>query len=89
MYTWLAVLVYAVAIGIPVYLLYRFHSQTWYWHVLAIVASLSLGLIPMPAEFQKKGFDLAFGFLFVFLLSWGAGGLIAFHSHRPHYEKHA
>ena len=89
MYTSLAVLVYAAAVGIPVYLLFRFHSQAWYWHVLAIAASLSLGLTPMPAEYQNKGFDLLFGFVFISLLSWGSGGLIAFHSHRPHHEKHA
>ncbi len=89
MYTLLAVLVYGAAVAIPAYLLYRFHSQAWYWHLLAIVASLALGLMPMPAELQKRGFDLFFGFVFLGLLAWGAGGLILFHPHRPHREKHA
>jgi hypothetical protein len=39
-----------------------------HWHLLAIVASLSLGLIPMPVELQKQGFDLLFGFIIIFRL---------------------
>ena len=34
MFAMLAVLVYLLAMGIPIYLLYRFHSQAWYWHTL-------------------------------------------------------
>ncbi len=32
MFGFLAVLVYLAAIGIPVFLLYRFHAQSWWWH---------------------------------------------------------
>ena len=82
----LAVLVYILAIGIPVFLLYRFRSGAWYWHLLAIVGALALGFVPTPAELKSSTFDLAFGGVFIFLMVWGIGGLIVF---RPHHERHA
>jgi hypothetical protein len=82
----LAIAVYILAIGIPVYLLYHFHSSAWYWHVLAIVIALALGFVPTPAEYKSTTFDLMFGGVFIFLMVWGIGGLIVF---RPHHEKHA
>lgn len=86
MYTMFAVLVYLSAVAIPLYLLHHFHSQQWYWHVLAVAASIGLGLAPVPPDFQSQGFDLLFGFLFVSLLFWGAGGLLVYHpsSHHKH-----
>lgn len=89
MFTMWAVLVYTAAMVIPIYLLHHFHSQSWYWHVLAVGASLVLGLVPVPAEFQGKVFDLALGFVFVVLLFWGAGGLIVYHPGHPKHQKHA
>jgi hypothetical protein len=86
MFTILAVLIYLLAIGIPISLLYRFHPQSWYWHLLAIVAAFGLGMVPTPATWKTVGFDLAIGFVFVLLLVWGVGGLVLFRSHRP---KHA
>jgi hypothetical protein len=86
MFTLLAVLVYLLAIGVPIFLLYLFRSQAWYWHLLAIVAALGIGLVPTPAEWKTAGLDVAFGFLFILLLVWGVGGLVVF---RPHREKHA
>jgi hypothetical protein len=86
----LAVLVYLLAIGIPIVLLYRFHSQAWYWHSLCLVAALVLGFVPIPSELQKPGFDLLFGFAFTTLMIWGAGGLILYRTgHQPHHRKHA
>jgi hypothetical protein len=82
----LAVLVYLLAMGLPLYLLYHFHSQAWYWHSLAIAAAICLGLIPIPAPLQGAEFDLIFGFLFIALLIWGVCGLLLF---RTHHEKHA
>jgi len=89
MFTMLAILVYLVAIGVPLYLLYRFGSKGWYWHVLAIAAAVALGFVPTPPEWKSPTADLAFGFVLTFLLLWGAGGLVV---HRPHIrarEKHA
>ncbi len=84
--TLLVILVYLLAIGIPVYLLYRFHSQTWYWHALAIAAALVLGFVPTPPSLQGAAFDMAFGSVFLLLVVWGIGGLILFSTHR---ERHA
>jgi hypothetical protein len=82
----LAILVYAAALGLPLYLLYRFHSRPWYWHLLAIVAAAGLGTVPIPPTLQGPVFDLIFGFVFVALLIWGVCGLLLI---RPHREKHA
>jgi len=91
MFGMLAVLVYLLAMGIPIYLLYHFHSQAWYWHAFAVLAGVGLGFIPIPFELQKPGFDLLFGFTFIVLVIWGAGGLILFrpHEEKAHREKHA
>lgn len=84
------VLVYLLAMGIPISLLYRFHSQAWYWHSLSVAAAIALGFLPIPFALQKPGFDLLFGFAFIGLTIWGAGGLLLFRiHHHPHYETHA
>jgi hypothetical protein len=90
MFNMLAVLVYLLAMGLPIYLLYHFHSQAWYWHSLAILVALALGFTPIPIELQKPEFDLLFGFTFIALMIWGAGGLILFRPHhRAHHHRHA
>ena len=86
MYSLLAFLVYLAAVVIPVYLLYRFHSQAWYWHVLAILAAMAVGLVPTPPEWKSRGFDLLFGFVLVWLMVWGIGGFLTARGHR---ERHA
>ena len=86
MFSMLAVLVYLVALGGPLWLLHRFGSQMWFWHALAIAAALVLGFIPTPVEFKGVATDLVFGFCFIFLMVWGIGGLVV---HRPHVHKHA
>ena len=87
----LAILVYLAAIGIPIWLLYRFGTQSWYWHCIALAAGIGLGFVSIPASFQGPPFDLAFGFVFINLLIWGAGGIIFIHSpaHNGHHAKHA
>lgn len=90
MFGMLAVLVYLLAMGIPIFLLYRYQSRAWYWHTLSIVAALAMGLVPIPSQYQKPEFDLLFGFVFILLMIWGAGGLILFRIHDTHHhEKHA
>ncbi len=84
--TLLVVLVYLLAVGIPIYILYLFRSQAWYWHALAIVAALALGFVPTPPSLKSSAFDLVFGAVFLLLLIWGVGGLLVF---RPHWERHA
>jgi hypothetical protein len=82
----LAILVYLAAAAIPAYFLYRYRSQGWYWHVLAIAAGIALGMVPIPPDYQRRGIDLVLGFVVVVLLFWGIGGLFMPHRHR---ERHA
>ena len=89
MFGMLAVLVYLVAMGIPIYLLYRFHTFAWYWHLLCVLTAVGMGFVPIPPALQKPGFDLVFGFAFIALMIWGAGGLILPRTPHHHYEKHA
>lgn len=63
-------LVYGGAFCIAVALLYFFRTP-WYWHVLAVLAAVGLGLIP---DLRDRGFpDLLVGFVFFGLLVWGIG----------------
>ena len=89
MFTMLAVLVYLLAIAIPIYLLYRFGSESWYWHALSIAAALALGIVPTPPGWKGAGVDLLFGFALTLLLLWGVGGLVVFRPHVHTREKHA
>jgi hypothetical protein len=84
-----AVVVYLLAMGIPIYLLYRFQTQFWYWHALSIAIALGLGFIPIPYELKRPEIDLCFGFVFIAAMVWGAGGLIIYRPHSHHHEKHA
>lgn len=88
MFALLAVLVYVAAIGIPIALLYRYHSQRWFWHTAAIAAALAVGLVHTPPEWKGAALDLAFGFIFVVLTVWGIGGFLAMPHHHQR-EKHA
>ncbi len=79
--------VVAVAsVALPIYLLYRFRSQAWYWHVLAIIVALVIGLMPGTTLLQSDNGSLLYGFVFLVLMLWGIGGLIPFGRLR---KKHA
>ena len=86
MFGMLAILVYLIALGLPLWLLHRFGSLQWFWHTLAICGALVLGFIPIPVEFKGIAADLFMGFAFVFLVVWGIGGLVVY---RPHLHRHA
>ena len=75
-----------VTLALPIYLLYRFRSQAWYWHVLAVILALVIGLMPGTALLQTLGGSMLYGFVFVGLMLWGVGGLIPFKRLR---NKHA
>jgi len=75
-----------VTLALPIYLLYRFRSQAWYWHVLAVIVALVIGLMPGTALLQTLGGSMLYGFVFVVLMLWGIGGLIPY---RPRRAKHA
>ena len=86
MYSLLAIVFDILAVVIPVFLLYRFRSQAWYWHVLAVIVALVIGLMPGTALLQTEGGSLLYGFSFIILMVWGIGGLIPY---RPRHAKHA
>jgi thiol:disulfide interchange protein len=67
-----------VTLALPIYLLYRFRSQAWYWHVLAVIVALVIGLMPGTALLQTLGGSMLYGFVFVVLMLWGIGGLLPF-----------
>lgn len=75
-----------VTLALPIYLLYQFRSQAWYWHVLALIVALVIGLMPGTALLQTLGGSMLYGFVFVVLMLWGVGGLIPFRRLR---NKHA
>jgi hypothetical protein len=75
-----------VTLALPIFLLYRFRSQAWYWHVLAVIVALVIGLMPGTALLQTLGGSMLYGFVFVVLMLWGIGGLIPFRRLRA---KHA
>ena len=83
----LVIAIYLVALAIPLFLLYRFHARSWYWHTACVAAAFVLGLISTPPEWKTPLLDMVFGFTFIFLMVWGVGGLIGFHEHR-HPERH-
>jgi len=82
----LALLTYLAGAAVPAWLLYHFGSEAWYWHVLALLLALALGLAHLPPAFSLLAPELMVGFLFVFLMVWGIGGLFML---RPHRAKHA
>ena len=75
-----------VTLALPIYLLYQFRSQAWYWHVLAVIVALVVGLMPGTALLETLGGSMLYGFVFVCLMIWGVGGLIPFRRLR---KKHA
>ena len=62
MFAMLAVLVYLLAMGIPIYLLYRFQSQAWYWHTLSILAAVAMGFVPIPVRISETAVRSALRF---------------------------
>jgi hypothetical protein len=86
MFSLLAIVLDSFAVAIPIYLVYRFRSQAWYWHVLAAIMALVIGLMPGTALLQTEGGSLLYGFSFIILMVWGIGGLIPY---RPRHAKHA
>jgi hypothetical protein len=65
-----------VVLALPIYLLYQFRSQAWYWHLLAVIVALVIGLMPGTTLLETLGGSMLYGFVFVFLMLWGIGGLI-------------
>ena len=87
MFTMLAVLVYGAAGVLSFWLLYRYGSRRWYWHVLALALAAGVGLAPSPPGWQGPNIDLITGFVFLSLAIWGIGGLAKLLApHRGHQK---
>jgi len=81
MFSLSAIVLYVVAltsVALPIYLLYRFRSRAWYWHVLAVIVALVIGLMPGTMLLQTENGSLLYGSWFILLMIWGIGGLITY-----------
>jgi len=84
---YLVLLAYAGAVVLAIVLLYSFDSRAWYWHALSLALAFVIGYVPSPAGFDNPVIVVITGFVIVFLLFWGLGGLLL--SRSPHHHKHA
>ena len=89
MFSMLAILTYLAAMAIPAWLLNRFGSEAWYWHVLAILGGLAWDLCPRRPRCPHPPTELVVGFVFVFLMVWGIGGLCCIARTTSSMRKHA
>jgi hypothetical protein len=84
--TYIVFLAYGAAVALAFLLLWWFHSTRWYWHTLAVVAALAIGVTPMPFEISdlsRRYLDMAVGSVFLLLFFWGAGAPL-FRERHPH-----
>ena len=65
---------YGSAIAVSLLLLWRFGAKRLLLHLAAIGAALAVGLTPLPSPWNTPTGTLVVGWVFLFLLFWGAGG---------------
>ena len=77
-------LTYGAAFAVAIFLLWRFSNIKWYWHVLAVVAAIGLGLMPPLKVDSAAMYDMVIGVVFLVLVVWGIGEPVfkIFHIHR-------
>jgi len=77
-------LAYAAAFAAAIYLLWRFSNIKWYWHLLAVIAAVGLGIMPPVQVSATAVYDMVIGALFLLLIVWGLGEPVfkVFHIHR-------
>ncbi len=85
MHTYLPVVVFLVAICLPLFLLKRFHPAAWPLHLLAIAAGAGIGFIPGTPFLNSDAGTYLVGFSIGFLVIWGVFGLFGFG--RPRAER--
>jgi hypothetical protein len=64
-------LAYGASVAVSLYLLWHFHAQSWYWHVLSVLVAFAIGLAPPLPGISGSQWDLAIGSVFTFLFLWG------------------
>jgi len=74
----LAMLLGLAALLLPLYLIKRYGPAIWPLHVLAVAAAMVVGLAPATALLRSAAGSHIYGFTFVFLMTWGRGGLILY-----------
>ena len=80
MSTWVF-LVYGFSAALAVVLVYLFHAR-WYWHFLSVLAALVIGFSPPLPGWDGPSRDLVYGFVVLFLLTWGLGEPFIHRFHR-------
>ena len=77
-------LAYGLAFAVAIFLLWRFSHIQWYWHALAVVAAIGLGLMPPIKVDATAVYDMVIGVVFLLLVVWGIGEPVfkVFHIHR-------
>ena len=83
---YLVMLTYGGAVALAVLLLYFLGPRAWYLHLVSLAIAFTIGFVPPPQVITGPIADLVNGFVIIFLLFWGLGGLLALSMHR---EKHA
>ena len=84
---YLVMLVYGGAAALAIILLYSFESRAWYWHASSLALAFVIGSVPTPTGFDNPVTVVITGFVIIFLLFWGLGGLLLLMA--PHSHKHA
>ena len=82
----LVMLIYGVAVVLALALLYLFEPVHWYWHVLAFLVAMAIGLTPLPAAWHSPLNDALVGCAFLFLFTWAVCAPLFRKFHR---ERHA
>jgi hypothetical protein len=84
---YMVMLGYGGAAVLAIVLLYSFESRAWYWHAVCLALAFVIGYLPTPQGFDNPAIVAITGFVIIFLLFWGLGGLLL--SMVPHQHKHA
>jgi len=84
MSSWVVLATYCSAAVVALALLYCFEPIRWYWHVLATLLAIGIGLVPIPPDWPKPQSDLMVGWLFSLLFVWGVAALLFRRFHHQH-----
>ena len=87
MSTLLVYVVYCFSIVVALLFVYRFHAP-WYWHVLSVLTALAVGFSPPVPGWEGFSRDLIYGFVVLFLLTWGVAEPFLHRFHRQGSLRH-